>query len=196
MLRTPVYIGRVDVPDYGISTRGDFEPLLNERVFYRVQAILDGRLELTAPRQRNDPDFPLRGYVRCEACGKPLTASWSKGRSDCHCRGRCRAANISKTKLEEMFVDELTRLQPTAGFMRMVKDRVLDAWRELKGDAQQRIVEIERKQKAIRERLDRLDEAFLFERRYDRHRDKLREEFTLVSNLWVQSSLNQKQRLQ
>jgi hypothetical protein len=64
--------------------------------------------------------------------------------------------------------------------MRMVKDRVLDAWRELKGDAQQRIVEIERKQKAIRERLDRLDEAFLFERRYDRHRDKLREEFTLV----------------
>jgi len=74
-----------------------------------------------------------------------------------------------------------------------------------------------------------LDEAFLYERtidieRYDRHRDKLREELTLVqmdrhateleeldvegilafaervlpsaSNLWVQSSLNQKQRLQ
>ena len=233
MLRNPVYIGRVDVPDYGISTRGDFEPLLNERVFYRVQAILDGRLELTAPRQRNDPDFPLRGYVRCEACGKPLTASWSKGRSDYyayyHCRGRCRAANISKTKLEEMFVDELTRLQPTAGFMRLVKDRVLHAWRDLKADAKRRIVEVERKQKTIQERLDRLDEAFLYERsidieRYDRHRDKLREELTLVqmdrhaseleemdvegilafaervlpsaSNLWVQSSLNQKQRLQ
>jgi len=74
-----------------------------------------------------------------------------------------------------------------------------------------------------------LDEAFLYERsidieRYDRHRDKLREQLTLVqmdrhaseleemdvegivafaervlpsaSNLWVQSSLNQKQRLQ
>jgi site-specific DNA recombinase len=233
MLRNPVYIGRVDVSDYGISTRGDFEPLLNERVFYRVQAILDGRLELTAPRQRNDPDFPLRGYVRCEACGKPLTASWSKGRSDYyayyHCRGRCRAANISKTKLEEMFVEELTRLQPTAGFMRLVKDRVLHAWRDLKADAKRRIVEVERKQKTIQERLDRLDEAFLYERsidieRYDRHRDKLREELTLVqmdrhaseleemdvegilafaervlpsaSNLWVQSSLNQKQRLQ
>jgi site-specific DNA recombinase len=233
MLRNPVYIGRVDVPDYGISTRGDFEPLLNERVFYRVQAILDGRLELTAPRQRNDPDFPLRGYVRCEACGKPLTASWSKGRSDYyayyHCRGRCRAANISKTKLEEMFVDELTRLQPTAGFMRLVKGRVLHAWRDLKADAKRRIVEVERKQKSIQERLDRLDEAFLYERsidieRYDRHRDKLREELTLAqmdrhateleemdvegilafaervlpsaSNLWIQSSLAQKQRLQ
>ncbi|HEY7288183.1 MAG TPA: hypothetical protein VH583_00005 [Vicinamibacterales bacterium] len=128
-----------------------------------------------------------------------------------------------------MFVEELTRLQPTAGFMRLVKDRVLHAWRDLKADAKQRIAEVERKQKAIQEKLDRLDEAFLYERsidieRYDRHRDKLREELTLVqmdrhaseleemdvegilafaervlpsaSNLWMQSSLNQKQRLQ
>ena len=94
----------------------------------------------------------------------------------------------------------------------------------LKADAKQRITEVERRQKAIQEKLDRLDEAFLYERtidieRYDRHRDKLREELTLVqmdrhateleeldvegilafaervlpsaSNLWVQSSLNQ-----
>jgi site-specific DNA recombinase len=232
--RNQVYIGRVDVPGYGISTRGDFDPLVTEKVFYRVQAILDGRLEMTAPRQRSDPDFPLRGYVRCESCGKPLTASWSKGRSDYyayyHCRPGCRAAsNIAKTKLEELFVDELTRLQPTAGFMRLVKDRVLHAWREMTADAKQRVVEVERKQRAIHEKLDRLDEAFLYERtidieRYDRQRDKLREELTLVqmdrhateleeldvegilafaervlpsaSNLWVQSSLNQKQRLQ
>ena len=137
--------------------------------------------------------------------------------------------NISKTKLEDLFVDELTRLQPTPGFMRLVKDRVLRAWREMQGDAKQRIAEIERRQKAIREKLDRLDQAFLFERSidietYDRHRDTLREELTLAqmdrhsaeleemdvegilafaervlpsaSNLWVQSSLAQKQQLQ
>jgi len=146
-------------------------------------------MEVTAPRQRSDPDFPLRGYVRCESCGKPLTASWSKGRSDYyayyHCRGGCRAVNIAKAKLEDLFVEELQRLQPTAGFMRLVKDGVIDAWRELKADAQQRIAETERKQKLIRERLNRLDEAFLYERSidvdtYDRHRDKLREEITLA----------------
>src|SRR5712691_2256678 len=233
MLRNHVYIGRIDVPDFAVSTRGDFDPLVTEAIFFRVQAILDGRYEVTAPRQRNDPDFPLRGYVRCETCGKPLTASWSKGRSDYyayyHCRGRCRAVNISKAKLEELFVEDLARLQPTAGFMRLVKDRVLRAWREMQGDAKQRIADIERRQKAIREKLDRLDQAFLFERTididtYDRHRDKLREELTLVqmdrhsseleemdvegilafaervlpsaSNLWVQSSFAQKQRLQ
>jgi site-specific DNA recombinase len=233
MLRNRAYIAQIDVADFGISKRGDFEPLITERIFFRVQGILDGRYEVTAPKQRNDPDFPLRAYVRCEACGKPLTASWSKGRSEYyayyHCRGRCHAMNISKAKLEELFVDELARLQPTAGFMRLVKDRVLHAWRGMKADAAQRIAEIERKQKAIREKLDRLDQAFLFERTididtYDRHRDKLREELTLAqmdrhsseleemdvegilafaervlpsaSNLWVQSSLAQKQRLQ
>ena len=137
MLRNRVYVGRIDVQDFGISTRGDFEALVRERVFFRVQAILDGPYEVTSPKQRNDPDFPLRGYARCEACGKPLTASWSKGRSDYyayyHCRGRCRAVNISKAKLEELFVEELARLQPTAGFMRLVKDRVLRAWREMQG---------------------------------------------------------------
>ena len=130
-----------------------------------MQGILDGRYEVTSPKQRNDPDFPLRGYVRCEGCGKPLMASWSKGRSDYyayyHCRERCRAVNISKTKLEEMFVDELARLQPTAGFMRLVKDRVLHVWREMRTDTAQRIAEIERRQKAIRDKLNRLDEAFL-----------------------------------
>ena len=106
---------------------------------------------------------------------------------------------------------------------------MLRAWREMQADAKQRIAEIERRQKAIREKLDRLDQAFLFERSidietYDRHRDTLREELTLAqmdrhsaeleemdvegilafaervlpsaSNLWVQSSLAQNQRLQ
>ena len=233
MLRNRAYIAHIDVPDFGISRRGDFEPLVTETVFFCVQAILDGRYEVTGPRQGSDPDFPLRGYVRCEACGKPLTASWSKGRSDYyayyHCRGRCRAVNISKATLEELFVDELARLEPTAGFMRLVKDRVLHAWREMKANAIQRIAQIERQHKSIREKLDRLDQAFLFERSididtYDRHRDKLSEELTLAqmdrhsceleemdvegilvfaervlpsaSNLWVQSSFAQKQRLQ
>jgi hypothetical protein len=101
MLRNRVYIGQVDVADYGVSTRGDFEPLISEKVFYRVQAVLDGRLEITAPRQRNALDFPLRGYVRCEACGKPLTASWSKGRSDYYAYYHCRPGSSSCFFLRE-----------------------------------------------------------------------------------------------
>lgn len=127
LMRNRIYIGQVESPDCGVSARGDFEPLIDEDTFYRAQAVLDGRVTVTAPRQRNHPDFPLRGFVRCESCGRPLTGSWSKGRNGryayYHCRRRCRAVNVSKAVLEGAFVDELALLQPTPGYMRLVKDR-------------------------------------------------------------------------
>lgn len=33
------------------------------------------------PLRRRDAEFPLRGFVRCETCGRLLTGSWSKGRN-------------------------------------------------------------------------------------------------------------------
>ena len=106
LLRNQLYAGIVDVPEYGIrAKRGDFEPLISEELFYRVQAILSGRVPSTAPQQRAHPDFPLRGFVRCESCGRGLTGSWSKGRSEYyayyHCRPGCRSVSVSKAKLED-----------------------------------------------------------------------------------------------
>ena len=190
---------------------------------------------MTSPKQRNDPDFPLRGYVRCETCGKPLTGELVEGTQRLLRvlplpSGRCRAVNISKAKLEELFVDELARLQPTAGFMRLVKDRVLHAWRELKADRQA----TDRRDRAPAESDSREAGPFGSRRscssgrststrttatatscarssrssQMDRHSSELEEmdvegilafaERVLpsASNLWVQSSLAQKQRLQ
>jgi hypothetical protein len=36
--------------------------------------------------------------------------------------------NVSKAVLEGMFADELALLQPTAGYMRLVNDRILYVW--------------------------------------------------------------------
>ena len=83
LLRNQLYAGIVDVPEYGVrGKRGDFEPLISEDLFYRVQAVLSGRVPSTTPQQRAHPDFPLRAFVRCESCGRGLTGSWSKGRSE------------------------------------------------------------------------------------------------------------------
>jgi site-specific DNA recombinase len=189
MLRNTIYIGFIESPDYGVSTRGDFEPLVSEQTFYRAQAVSNGRVQVTAPRERNHPDFPLRKFVRCETCGRPLTGSWSKGRNShyayYHCQRQCRAVNVSKSKLEGLFVDELALLQPTPGYMRLVKDRVLYVWQQLRSDVKDRAAEIVRREKAIQQKLDRLDEAFLYAQSidltsYERQRDRLREELTLA----------------
>ena len=81
LLRNQLYAGIVDVTEYGVrGKRGDFEPLISEDLFFRVQAVLSGRAPTTTPQQRAHPDFPLRAFVRCESCGRGLTGSWSKGR--------------------------------------------------------------------------------------------------------------------
>ena len=120
MLRNQLYAGIVDVPEYGVrNKRGDFEPLISEDLFQRAQAVLSGRIPTTAPRLQAHPDFPLRSFVRCATCNRGFTGGWSKGRSDYyayyHCRPGCRGVNVTKAKLETLFVDELARLQPTAG---------------------------------------------------------------------------------
>jgi hypothetical protein len=38
---------------------------------------------------------------------------------------QCRSVNVSKAALEGAFADELALLQPTPGYMRLVKDRIL-----------------------------------------------------------------------
>jgi site-specific DNA recombinase len=233
LMRNPIYIGKVESRDYGVSTRGDFEPLVDEATFYRAQAVLDGRIVVAGPRQRNHPDFPLRAFVRGETCGRPLTGSWSKGRNGYyayyHCQTKCRAVNVSKAALEGALADELALLQPTPGYMRLVKDRILYIWEQRRAEAKDRTVEQEKRVKLIQQKLDRLDDAFLFQqsidaRSYERQRDRLREELTLAqidhhadatdeldlqgilafaerilprpSDLWVQASLDYKQRLQ
>src|SRR6201988_3819929 len=113
--------------------------------------------------------------------------------------------------------------------MRLLKESVLRIWKARKTAVRQEIATAERAAKAIQEKLDRLDEAFLFERSidietYDRHAAKLREELTLAwidrhagyldefdvegilafaervlpraGELWIQSSLDQRQRFQ
>jgi len=58
LLRNQLYASIVDVPEYGVrAKRGDFAPLISEDLFYRVQAVLSGRLPSTTRQQRAHPHF-------------------------------------------------------------------------------------------------------------------------------------------
>ena len=62
---------------------------------------------------------------------------------------------------------------------------MLQIWKARKAALREEIANAERAAKSIQDKLDRLDEAFLFERSidietYDRHAEKLREELTLI----------------
>ena len=172
LLRNRLYIGIIDVPEFGVrDQRGDFDPLISEEIFYKAQAVLSSRVPVTAPLLKRRPDFPLRGFVRCAACDRGLTGSWSKGRTHYyayyHCRPGCAGLNVTKAKLEGLFVDELARLQPSAGYMRLLKDSVVKVWKERKSTVQSELQAAEQARQKLQKKLDRLDEAFLFERSID-----------------------------
>ena len=68
LLRNRLYIGLIDVPDFGVrDQRGHFDPLISESIFYKAQTVLSGKVPVTAPLLKRRPDFPLCGFVRCAA---------------------------------------------------------------------------------------------------------------------------------
>ena len=79
-------------------------------------------------------------------------------------------------QVEGLFAEELGLLQPTPGYMRLVKDRVLYVWQQRTSEAKDRATEVQRRAKAVQQKLDRLDEAFLYAQTidltsYERQRD-------------------------
>ena len=69
--------------------------------------------------------------------------------------------------------------------MRVLKEHVFRLWHEHKAEVRRQVREVERRAKAIQQKLDQLDEMFIYARTidqatYDRQRDKLRERFTLT----------------
>lgn len=81
LLTQVLYAGYVDVPKWGIRLQpAKHEPLISFETFQKMQARLKGPAKVPARRDLN-ADFPLRGFVTCGHCGKPMTACWSKGKS-------------------------------------------------------------------------------------------------------------------
>ena len=100
LLRNKGYIGKVLVPAYKDEAAywvdGIHTAIIDEKTFYAVQDILDGRKKnIPNKNQTVRDEFPLRGYLTCPQCNKNLTASASRGRAGgrflyYHCGSGCK----------------------------------------------------------------------------------------------------------
>ncbi|HET8671566.1 MAG TPA: recombinase family protein, partial [Candidatus Saccharimonadales bacterium] len=136
MLSNPIYSGILVVTttkivngkrvaeSWGHHKRGNFEALVGDETFERVQSILAGKKPAVTPYQRNNPDYPLRRLVKCGRCGRPLTGSPSKGRSRSYpyyhcCNRNCYGVRVPKTVLENAFLQHLERVRPNTSYWDM-----------------------------------------------------------------------------
>ncbi len=134
-LTRPVYAGYVEAPNWDVSLRkGHHEGLVSFATFEKIQARLKGTAKAPARKDIN-ADFPLRGFILCDDCSKPLTACWSQGKKEkypyylCPAKG-CESyrKSIRREVLEGEFEDVLKRMEPVHGLFALVKAMFQDAW--------------------------------------------------------------------
>jgi site-specific DNA recombinase len=190
LLRKPIYAGRVIVRGWNVSSAANFPPLVSTDTFDRVQALLaEGRLSIS-PRLRSNPEFPLRHFVRCGKCERPLTASWSRGRNQRYayyrCQNRtCRNVNIRREELERTFVAFLEHLKPKPEYLRLFGEIIVDVWEQKQSLAAAVHDTLLHHLAELKRNKDLLVRAFVYERALDQQTyqeqlDKLNEDITLA----------------
>jgi DNA invertase Pin-like site-specific DNA recombinase len=173
ILRNPIYAGWLMVPKWGDDRyRGDFEALVDEALFERVQAVLDGRRVRLTPYARNHPDFPLRCFARCGRCNTPVTGSWSRGRSKRYAYYRCRkrgcgAVNVPTRELERRFVAFMDGLAPNDQYLALFEQVVLQVWKNRQVDAAAAGCRLEQQVADLRAKKTQLVEAGVYKKLLD-----------------------------
>lgn len=79
LIRTPIYAGYIR--SHGELYDGEHEAIVDRETFARAQALLDGNSRKVNDPSRN-PNYILRGLLRCACCGSAFTpASSRRGRT-------------------------------------------------------------------------------------------------------------------
>lgn len=170
ILTQPLYAGYLELPKWDIGIRkAQHDGLISFETFLANQDRLNEKVRVVARKDIN-VDFPLRGFVACGDCGKPLTACWSKGKTDIYpyylCRTRgCDSANksVSRAKVEGAFEQLLKTLTPSEDLFALAAAIFRDLWDQRLASASQQkktmAAELSQIDRKIAQLLDRIVDA-------------------------------------
>ncbi len=158
LLNNKYYIGLLTDKD-GKTVAGKHTALIETSLYRKCQDIqLNLSNHTNQKRLYNNPDFPLRRFVVCGVCGKPLTACWAKsGRYPYYyCLNKVcsrSSKSIKKSDFEQWFVEYLKKVKPTEKTITRFKDRFMKRYilreQEIKGDYLRKLDEIQEMQKQL-----------------------------------------------
>ncbi|HBR68774.1 MAG TPA: recombinase [Rhodospirillaceae bacterium] len=193
LLNKVLYTGYMNVPKWNLFLHpAKHEPLISFHTYQAIQDRLKGRAKAPARKDLND-DFPLRGFVTCAGCGKPVTACWSTGRRGkypyylCFTKG-CPdyRKSIPKKEMEGEFETLLSQLRPTPNLFSLASAMFKDLWedrmRKLSDEAQTltgQIPLLEQKSEKLLQRLIETDNAAAIQK-YEDELARLEAEKVLV----------------
>jgi len=134
ILNNPIYAGLIKTSWYPELIEGIHEPIISRETFFNVQNILSGRRPSNTSKQKDNPEFSLRGFVLCPECGSPLTASMCQGKIKkvpyywCW-RNNC-IQMVHRDVIENKFCEYLSNLEPKPEIMELLEYKLVHNWKE------------------------------------------------------------------
>ena len=161
LLKKCIYAGYVEAPKWEVSVRkGQHEGLISFETHQKILDILEGG-KRTAVRKDYDEDFPLRGFVLCDVCGRRMTAAWSKGCRrhypyyTCKTRGCAeKGKSIRRADVENGFHEVLKSMEPSSKLASVATSMISDAWALRLSEAEEAKKELARQMNAIEKQIE------------------------------------------
>jgi site-specific DNA recombinase len=189
LLRNEIYTGWIVNRRRGTRHQAIFDALVDRDTFDAVQRAL-GESRTGSSRKRVNLDFPLKGTVLCGECGCALTASKSTGRNSTRygyysCwRMGCGKVSVRAEILESDFLRFLARLQPKPAYVRLLREIVLDRWKEAEANVSVELANLSKRMEKLEEKrvrlVDLLAERRITQEAYDATVEKLEDELRLA----------------
>lgn len=146
ILNNTYYVSLLKHKD-GRIINGLHEPLIEVSLFEKCQQVQKGLSHHSSKKRLiHNPDFPLRRFVACGFCNKPLTASWAKGKSGrkfayYYCfNQKCEkyAVMIARESLHNDFYEYIKQVKPKNEFIEVFKKvfvlKYQERHKEIKGE--------------------------------------------------------------
>ena len=142
MLKQVIYTAYFPYPKWNISLQHweHIEQIVDSNTFSQVQDKIKGRKRLyTSKYDKNNPAFPLKGYVVCPTCGYPLTGSFSTGHMgkkygyyQCQTRGCPERKNmyISIDQMHKDFEDMFEHIGPNKNDIAFIRAMAIDIYHQ------------------------------------------------------------------
>ncbi len=170
MLTNPLYSGCLEVSKWDVDLRkGKHKGLISFETFQKNQNLLNEGAR--APAKKNiNKDFPLRGFVLCGDCEKPLKSCWSQGKykkypyylcqtKTCESYGK----SIRRENIEGEFETILHAMTPTKSLFQCAKAMFQDMWNAQLAQTENVVTafkkQVKRLDKQIEQLLDRIVET-------------------------------------
>lgn len=186
IMLNPLYAGFLSHQPWGIAlTKARHEPLISfathQKIINRLHQIPQAPIRLDV-----NPDYPLRGLVKCADCHVALRAGRSKGRSKYYHYYGCQTPqcssygkSIKKEKIEGEFNNLLHTVKPAREIMniatvmfKMIWERHLTDFKTRQKSAQQNLRSLEARINALVDRIVKATQPTLIDA-YERELAKL-----------------------